>query len=59
MLADIFNVPLEVPESSCLGATMLGLYVLGDISSLTEKTYMGGYVHSYDPIQENVLIYQK
>ncbi|MGJ3244502.1 MAG: gluconokinase [Elainellaceae cyanobacterium] len=61
MMADIFNREVVIPEqyeSSCLGAAILGLYALGEISSLDVATTMVGETHHHSPNDSNVAIYQ-
>ncbi|MEO0458491.1 MAG: gluconokinase [Cyanobacteria bacterium P01_A01_bin.114] len=62
MLADIFDRTVMVPESyesSCLGAAILGLFALGEISDLSLAAEMLGATHEHQPIAENVASYQK
>ncbi|GKU80470.1 gluconokinase [Paenibacillus sp. L3-i20] len=54
MLADVFDQEVTVPESfesSCLGAVVLGMYGLGEISSLNEVKRMVGGIHTHKPNQ--------
>ncbi|RYL95112.1 gluconokinase [Sporolactobacillus sp. THM7-4] len=62
MMADIFDQPVTVPESfesSCLGAAVLGLYATGGTDDLSVVSKMIGSVHSHQPIEENVKVYQR
>lgn len=62
MMADIFEREVVVPESvesSCLGAAVLGLYALGEITSLEEISAMVGATHRHAPIPENVAVYAR
>ncbi|SFH73776.1 gluconokinase [Collimonas sp. OK307] len=62
MMADIFEREVVVPESvesSCLGATVLGLYALGKIDSLDAIGGMVGATHRHLPIPENVALYRR
>ncbi|MDQ0198029.1 gluconokinase [Neobacillus ginsengisoli] len=62
MMADIFNQEVNIPESfesSCLGAAILGLYSLGEISSLNVVSEMVGATNHHEPNPENVQIYQE
>ncbi|WP_337101645.1 gluconokinase [Paenibacillus sp. YIM B09110] len=60
MMSDIFNQELQVPESiesSCLGAAILGLYSLGEVSSLQVVSEMVGGSHKHQPDKRNAAIY--
>jgi gluconokinase len=62
LMADIFNRDVTVPqqyESSCLGAAVLGLYALQEISSLSVISEMIGETYRHQPIAANVATYQK
>lgn len=62
MMADIFERDVTVPqqyESSCLGAAVLGLYALQEISSLNIVGEMIGETYLHQPIAANVATYQK
>jgi len=62
MMADIFNREVVVPESvesSCLGATVLGLYALGKIDSLEVIADMVGATHRHVPNPESVALYAR
>ncbi len=62
MMADIFNQPVNVPESfesSCLGAAVLGLYATGEADSLDVVSTMVGSLHSHQPVPENVAVYEQ
>ncbi|AMP02360.1 gluconate kinase [Collimonas arenae] len=62
MMADIFNREVVVPESvesSCLGATVLGLYALGKIDSLEVIADMVGATHRHVPNPDNVALYAR
>ncbi|TVP67484.1 MAG: gluconokinase [Leptolyngbya sp. LCM1.Bin17] len=62
MMADIFNREVTIPEhyeSSCLGATVLGLYALGHISGLEAVTTMIGDTYRHTPNPEARDLYQK
>ncbi|MBD1381561.1 gluconokinase [Metabacillus arenae] len=62
MLADVFNQEVVLPESvesSCLGACVLGLYSLGEISSLEEVEKMVGSTISHLPNKEVSKVYQE
>ncbi|OIK09024.1 gluconokinase [Bacillus sp. MUM 116] len=62
MMADIFNQAVNIPESfesSCLGAAILGLYSLGEISSLNVVSDMVGGTNHHEPIEANVNMYQE
>ncbi|MDQ0111675.1 gluconokinase [Paenibacillus harenae] len=60
MMSDIFDQELQVPESiesSCLGAAILGLYSLGEVSSLQVVSEMVGGSHVHQPNKQNAAIY--
>lgn len=62
MLADIFAVEVTVPEShesSCLGACILGLYALGEITSLEESSAFFGHSHHHQPDEKAKQVYQQ
>jgi gluconokinase len=62
MMADIFDQEVVVPESfesSCLGATVLGLYALGKVDSFDIMENLVGSTHHHIPISENVELYQE
>jgi gluconokinase len=62
MMADIFNQEVNIPESfesSCLGAAILGMYSLGEISSLNVVSEMVGATNHHEPNPENVQVYQE
>jgi gluconokinase len=62
MMADVFEREVSVPqqyESSCLGAAVLGLYALQEISSLNIVSEMTGQIHLHHPIPANVETYKK
>lgn len=62
MMADIFERDVTVPqqyESSCLGAAVLGLYALQEISSLNIVCELIGETYLHQPITANVAIYKK
>jgi gluconokinase len=62
MMADIFERDVTVPqqyESSCLGAAVLGLYALQEISSLNVVCEMMGETYLHQPIAANVATYKK
>jgi gluconokinase len=62
MMADVFEREVSVPqqyESSCLGAAVLGLYALQEISSLNIVSEMIGQIHQHQPIPANVETYKK
>jgi gluconokinase len=62
IMADIFNQEVSIPESfesSCLGAAILGLYSLGEVSSLHVVKGMVGATHHHRPIEENVEAYKE
>lgn len=62
MLADVFNRTVIIPESnegSCFGAAILGLYALGYISNLEQVTSMMSETNTHQPIDKNVVAYQK
>ncbi|GAB4180153.1 MAG: gluconokinase [Coleofasciculaceae cyanobacterium] len=62
MMADIFERDVTVPqqyESSCLGAAVLGLYALQEISSLNMVGEMIGETYRHQPIVANVATYKK
>lgn len=62
MMADIFNQDVIVPEqyeSSCLGAAVLGLYALNEISSLNLVSQMVGETYRHQPIAAHVATYKK
>jgi gluconokinase len=52
------SVPQQY-ESSCLGAAVLGLYALQEISSLNIVSEMTGQIHLHHPIPANVETYKK
>ncbi|MGF1482549.1 MAG: gluconokinase [Cyanophyceae cyanobacterium] len=61
MMADVFNRQVIVPksfQSSALGAAVLGLYALNNLSSL-EVSSMIGETYQQKPIPRNVAMYQK
>ena len=62
LLADVFQCEINVPdsyESGSLGAAVLGLYALGKIPDLKAIYQMLGQSSQYQPIPENVKVYQK
>ena len=62
ILADVFNREIGVPdqrESSSLGAAILGLYALGEITSLDCPPELAKPMYTHTPIPENVAIYQQ
>jgi gluconokinase len=62
MMADIFNREITIPaqhESSCLGATILGLYALHHIDSLTVSAGMIGETLRHQPIAAHTAQYQQ
>jgi gluconokinase len=62
LMADIFERDVTVPqqyESSCLGAAVLGLYALQEISSLSVISEMIGETYRHQPIAANVATYKK
>ena len=62
MMADIFDRDVTVPEqyeSSCLGAAILGLYALHEISSLDIAPQIRGETYQHQPLTANVETYQK
>ncbi len=62
MMADIFDQDVIVPEqyeSSCLGAAVLGLYALKEISSLNLVSQMIGETYRHQPIAAHVATYKK
>lgn len=62
MLADIFAREVSIPksyESSCLGAAILGFYGMDAIPNLAQFTQINTDIHQYEPIAENVAIYQE
>jgi gluconokinase len=62
MMADIFDQDVIVPEqyeSSCLGAAVLGLYALKEISSLNLVSQMIGETYRHQPIAAHVTTYKK
>lgn len=62
MIADVFNLDVHISqttESACLGAAFLGLYAIGEVSSLSD---VGNYVKNHTinkPKPENVDIYKE
>lgn len=62
MMADIFDrtvVVPESPESSCLGAAILGLYAIGALTDLREVSKWVGSAHEHTPMAENVAVYRQ
>jgi len=62
MMADIFEREVVVPESvesSCLGATVLGLYALGKIAGLEAIAEMVGATRRHLPNPGNVALYAR
>lgn len=62
MMADILQREVTVPEqyeSSCLGAAILGLYALQEISSLDIASQIMGETYKHQPLPANVETYQK
>jgi sugar (pentulose or hexulose) kinase len=62
MMADVFDREVTVPEqyeSSCLGAAVLGLYALKEISSFNIVSDMIGETHRHQPIAANVETYKR
>lgn len=62
MLADIFEIPVEVPkhfESSCLGAAVIGMKALGLISSIDEVNQMVGTTSICLPNEDNFEVYRQ
>jgi gluconokinase len=62
MMADVFEREVSVPqqyESSALGAAVLGLYALKEISSLNIVSEMIGETYRHQPIAANVETYKK
>ncbi|MBW4543096.1 MAG: gluconokinase [Symplocastrum torsivum CPER-KK1] len=62
MMADVFEQEVTVPEqyeSSCLGAAVLGLYALQEISSLDIVSEMIGATYRHHPIAANAQTYRK
>ncbi|MBZ8180772.1 gluconokinase [Oscillatoria salina] len=62
ILADVFNREITVPtmhESTSFGAAILGLYALGRISSLDVVTDLVSHSDIYQPIPENVSVYER
>lgn len=61
MTADIFNQEIYVPESvesSCLGAAILGLYSIGEVSSLSVVSEMVGASHHHQPNEQHMERYR-
>ncbi len=61
-MADVFDQEVTLPEQyeiSCLGAAVLGLYALKEISSLNIVSDMIGETHRHQPIAANVETYKK
>ncbi|MEC4985947.1 MAG: gluconokinase [Oscillatoria sp. PMC 1068.18] len=62
ILADVFNREITVPtmhESTSFGAAIIGLYALGRISSLDAVTNLVSHSEIYQPIPENVSVYER
>ena len=62
MMADVFAQEVTVPEqyeSSCLGAAVLGLYALKEISSFNIVSEMIGETYRHEPIAANLDTYKK
>lgn len=62
LFADIFGCEIffpKVEESSCLGAAILGLYALGEISSLEVASEIVGEMENKQAIAAQVEVYQK
>ena len=62
MMSDVFDRAVTVPESfqsSALGAAVLGLYALKEVSSLDVVLGMIGETHCHQPVAESVETYQK
>lgn len=62
MMADVFDQEVIVPEqyeSSCLGAAVLGLYALNEISSFKIVSEMIGETYRHQPIATNAETYKQ
>ncbi len=62
MLADVFDRTVIFPKNyqgSSFGAAVLGLYALGQLSSLDSSLEMIGPTYDHQPIAENVEQYRK
>jgi gluconokinase len=62
MMADVFDQEVIVPEqyeSSCLGAAVLGLYALKEISSFKIVSEMIGETYRHQPIATNAETYKQ
>lgn len=62
MLADVLDCPVNVPksfESGCLGAVVMAMQSLGELTNLAEVTSMVGEVEAYLPDEAVVDLYQR
>ena len=62
MLADVFDRAVVVPESiesSCFGAAMLGLFALGELSSLEEVAGLIGATFRHEPESDAAATYAR
>ncbi|MGI0485075.1 gluconokinase [Pantanalinema rosaneae CENA516] len=62
MMADIFDREIIVPaqpESSCLGAAVLGLYAFQMLDSLESSSQLIQQTCSHQPLPQNVALYQR
>ncbi|WP_304249092.1 gluconokinase [Limosilactobacillus gastricus] len=62
MLADVLDCPVNVPksfESGCLGAVVMAMQSLGELSNLADVTSMVGQVEAYLPDEAVAALYQR
>lgn len=62
MLADVLDCPVNVPksfESGCLGAVVMAMQSLGELSNLADVTSMVGEVEAYLPDEAVADLYQR
>lgn len=62
MLADVLDCPVNVPksfESGCLGAVVMAMQSLGELTNLAEVTSMVGEVEAYLPDEAVADLYQR
>ena len=62
IMADVFGQEITFPESyesSCRGATLLGMYALGDIDSLDVADEMRQTTTSHHPQEDSVAVYEE
>lgn len=62
ILADLFNREVQIPEnpeSSCLGAVILGMKAVGKIHDITDVSRMTQLAKVYRPVKEHVNRYRE